>query len=254
MEQFSSLIQHQSFQLYLLHQELQLDKLHQNDGEEDAGAKGRRKRCGKVEIYSDEHVFTCSGKFFIRKKSDCIQKSRDTHSYGETRKKDERKLRIRRSVEFSSATERCIPWRADGHSLGETCRYKRRIRDVDHSNLKLGVKKMWQGNWMLKNIYRETVCTQWTKQPGKTKSWKDGMVTRSTRVSSHNSSYASSLLDHQEDLRKTTKWPYEWVGREHGYLGHISKCHSSSSSFNLGQDYEGNLRYVKNNLWNSVEG
>ena len=53
------------------------------------------------------------------------------YSYpGETRTQDERKLRIRRSVEVSSATERCIPWRVTGHSHGETCRYKRGIRDV----------------------------------------------------------------------------------------------------------------------------
>ena len=45
--------------------------------------KGSRKKCGKIEIYSDELVFTCSDKFLIRKKSDCIQKSGDTHSYGE---------------------------------------------------------------------------------------------------------------------------------------------------------------------------
>ena len=43
--------------------------------------KGRRTICGKIEIYSDEFVFTCSGKFFIRKKSDCIQKSGDTQSF-----------------------------------------------------------------------------------------------------------------------------------------------------------------------------
>ena len=44
----------------------------------------RRKKCGKIEIYSDEPVSNCSGKFFIREKSDRIQKSRDTHSYRET--------------------------------------------------------------------------------------------------------------------------------------------------------------------------
>ena len=49
--------------------------------------KHRRKKCGKIEsktIYSDEPVFSCSDKFLIREKSDCIQKSGDTHSYGET--------------------------------------------------------------------------------------------------------------------------------------------------------------------------
>ena len=49
---------HQPFQLHLLRWEFQLDKLHHNDGAKDAGAR-RRKKCGKIEIYSDEPVFSC---------------------------------------------------------------------------------------------------------------------------------------------------------------------------------------------------
>ena len=49
-----------------------------NDGEKDAGTKGRRNNYGKIEICSDELVLSCSGKFFIR------EKSADTHSHGET--------------------------------------------------------------------------------------------------------------------------------------------------------------------------
>ena len=63
-----------------------------HDGEKDAGTKGRRKKCGKINIYSDEPVFSCSVKFFIREKSDCIQMSWDTHGYGETWKQDEKKF------------------------------------------------------------------------------------------------------------------------------------------------------------------
>ena len=95
--------------------------------------KKRNKDVWQIEIHSDELVFSCSDKFLIREKSDCIQKSRDIDSNGETWKQDEKKFEIRRSVEFSSATRRCIPWRVDGHSHGETCRYKRGIRDVDLS-------------------------------------------------------------------------------------------------------------------------
>ena len=47
---------------------------------------------------------------------------------GKPEKQDKKKFEIRRSVEFSSAAARCIPWRVDGHSNGETCRNKRRIR------------------------------------------------------------------------------------------------------------------------------
>ena len=66
MEQSSSIVQHQSFQLYLLRSEIHLDELPYNDGEEYAGTEGRRKNCGKIKICSDEPVFTCSGNFFKR--------------------------------------------------------------------------------------------------------------------------------------------------------------------------------------------
>ena len=39
------------FQLCFRRQEFQLDKLAKNDGEEDAGTEGRRKNCGKIDIY-----------------------------------------------------------------------------------------------------------------------------------------------------------------------------------------------------------
>ena len=87
---------------------------------------------GSVPQATGDRRWTCLHMFrqipHPQKKSDCIQKSRDTHSYGKTWKQDEKKFEIRRSVEFSSATARCIPWRVDGHSNGETCRNKRRIR------------------------------------------------------------------------------------------------------------------------------
>ena len=63
--------------------------------------KGEERSVAKIKIYKDEPVFSGSDKFLIREKSNCIQRSGDPHSYGETRKQDERKLRIRRSVEFS---------------------------------------------------------------------------------------------------------------------------------------------------------
>ena len=41
--------------------------------------------------------------------------------------------------------------------------------------------------------------------PGRPKAEKTEMVTQSTSVSSHNSSYGSSVLDRQEDLRTRTR-------------------------------------------------
>ena len=72
-----------------------------------------------------------------------------------------------------------------------------------------------------------------------------------TRVSSHSSPYGSSLLDRKEDLRTRTHGQRRELGREYGYLEHISDCHSSSGSSSW-QDYEVDSRHVKNNLWNSV--
>ena len=103
----------------------------------------REKKCGKIEIYSDELVFSCSDKFSIREKSDCIKKSGDTHSYGETRKQDEKKFKIRRSVEFSSATARCVPLAGKWTQPRGNLSLQQRNQEMwTFPNLKLGVKKM----------------------------------------------------------------------------------------------------------------
>ena len=122
MEQSSSSVQHQPFQLSLLCSEFQVHRLLQNDGEEDAGTEGRRENCGRIKTYSYELVFNCSGKFFIREKSDYILRSGETHDSSEIGKQDEKKFEAWRSAEFSSAAERCILWRVDGWNRGETCR------------------------------------------------------------------------------------------------------------------------------------
>ena len=46
----------------------------------------------------------------------------------------------------------------------------------------------------------------------------------------------SSILDRQGDLRTRTRWPCECFGREHGYLGYISECHSSSFRHKIPSD------------------
>ena len=150
MEQSSSFVQHHPCQASLLRKEFRLDELLQNDGEEGTGT-GKRMSVAKSKSTPDELVISCSDKFLIREKSDCIQRSRKPHDYGETWKQDERKSRIRRSVEFSSATERCVHLRVDEHSQGETCSNKRGIR----------------GCGFVRNLKR------WVKEPGKTKCWKD---------------------------------------------------------------------------------
>ena len=133
MEQSSSIVQHQPFQICLLRLEFQLDKLPQNDGEEDAGTEGRRNNCGKIEIYSDELVFTCSDKFLIRIKSDCTQKSRDTHCYG----KPESRMR-RNSKSDAASSSQAHPPRMMDAATGKLVATKEESGDVDSSESETG--------------------------------------------------------------------------------------------------------------------
>ena len=85
MEQSSSFVQYQPFQLHLLYQEFQLDKLLHN-GEEDAKSKRRRMSGVQVASSSDDYVFlSYCDKFLRRIESDCIEKFGDADSFGETR-------------------------------------------------------------------------------------------------------------------------------------------------------------------------
>ena len=133
MEQSSSFVQHQPFQLHLLRSEFQLDKLPQDEFEKGAGAKRRRKKCGNIEIYSDELLF-CSSSATSPVASKSLEILKAT---GEIRKQDEKKFKIRRSVKFSSATARCMLWRVHGHGHWEICRYERNQGMWNLPNLKL---------------------------------------------------------------------------------------------------------------------
>ena len=125
MEQSSSFVQYQPCQLHLLYKEFQLDKL-LHDGEEDSKSKDER-----VVSKSRPAVMNMSS-FFLATSSSAAsspiasKKSGDADSFRETRKQDERKLRIRRSVEFSSATQGCIFWRVDGRAAGDSVASRRR--------------------------------------------------------------------------------------------------------------------------------
>ena len=78
------------------------------------------------------------------------------------------------------------------------------------------------------------------------------MVTQSTRVSSHNSPYGSSILDRQEGSTNenvTTLWMiWTWIWLFGAYILHAT----FRAAVHLGQDFVSNFRYMKNNLWNGV--
>ena len=98
--------------------------------QEQKGEEWRVAKSKSTAMNLSSHVPTSSSS---AKSPIASKKSGDTHSSGETWKPEEKKLKIRRSVEFSSATARCTPWRVDGHSHGETCRYKRGMTGCDLS-------------------------------------------------------------------------------------------------------------------------
>ena len=64
--------------------------------------------------------------------------------------------------------------------------------------------------------------------PSKSDHWKNRMVTQSIHVSSHSSSYGSSLLDRQENLRTRTWRPCGWSGCENGQIPEYRSSISSS--------------------------
>ena len=98
-----------------------------------------------------------------------------------------RNSKPRRSVEFSSATARCTRWRVNGQSQGETCRCKKRNQEMwTFPNLKLGVRKMWQGKRLLIKQLRWNPMHP-VNQTARSQSWKDRVVTQATCVSSHSS-------------------------------------------------------------------
>ena len=157
--------------------------------------------------------FSSSDKFVIREKSDCIPKSGDTHSYGELWKQDEKKFKVRRSVEFSSAAARCILG-----GLMDTATGKPVATKEESGNVNLSESETWSyhqeeavlgGPIAHKKSYGETLCIQWIRLPGKSKSWKTEWSHRSTRVSSHNSSIwkqSSRSSGESTDENMATLW------------------------------------------------
>ena len=89
--------------------------------------KGRRESCVQVATSSDEYFFFYCDKSLHHIESDCIWKSWDADSLGETPQQDECWTElIRRNVDVSSATKGCIPWRVDGRPVVRPVASRRR--------------------------------------------------------------------------------------------------------------------------------
>ena len=122
----------------------------------------------------------------------------------ETRKQDVKKFKIRRSVEFSSATARCILWRFNGHSHGET-------------------------------------CIQQIRPPDKSKCWKKRMVTQSTRVSSHKREAVFSIV--RKIYGRERDDPMDDLDVNMAIWGIFLNA-TLRAAVHLEPDHEANLRYV----------
>ena len=180
------------------------------------------------------------------------KKSGDTHGSGETRKQDERTLRIRRRVELSSATERCIPRRCDGHKHGGTCRYQRGIR-------RCGSFRIW--NWEWRNCERETGCFLKTAAgnlwPSKSASQVSPKAEKTERL--RNLQVSPATIHHTEAVFPNVR---EIYGPEHDdpmndldvnmAFWSILLNATLWAAVHLEQDYDVNFGCVKNNLWYSV--
>ena len=83
---------------FRLRWEFQLDNCTKTMGKRMQEQKGEEISLAKIDICSDEPVFSCSDQFLMREKSDCIQKSWYTHGSRETWEEHEKKFKIRRSV------------------------------------------------------------------------------------------------------------------------------------------------------------
>ena len=231
MERSFSSVQHQPFHPFLFRKEFQLDKLHQNDGEKDAGAKRRRKKCDKIEIYSDEAVFSCSGKFFLREKSDYVLRSGETQSCGEAGKQDEKKFETWRSAEFSSEAERCIPWRVDGWQRSETCRNRRESGIMGIFWIWIPERSRGWSNWWAllhtKRARRNLRLPVFQINQGILK-LKEGNGHIFLHILGNRVLLGQSLFDCEKDLRSRT---YGWNGgpqRERGYLENVYEYHTES--------------------------
>ena len=67
-------------------------------------------------------------------------------SFGETRQQDGKFQLIRRSVDFSSATTGCIPWRVNGKAAGETRRIKKKKIQKTPTILRSGITTCYGEN------------------------------------------------------------------------------------------------------------
>ena len=238
MGQSSTFIQHQPFQLHLLLFEFQLDKLPWKDREEDVGTEGRRKKCGKIK---NELVFACSGKFLNRENSNCIWKPGDTHSHRE---------RMRRNSNSDAASSSQVKLQ-DAYlgGLMDKATVKLVATEEESGDVDLSESETW-------SFHEEEV----TGRPVADKQLQGNLEhpanqeTRKTQKLKEKNGHSETVFSIViKNYKREPADPMEDLDVNAAIWG-IFLNTTLQAPVHLGQEYEVNLRFVKNHLWKSLVG
>ena len=219
--------------------------------------KRRRKKCGKIEIYSEELVvFSCSDKFLIREKSDCIQKS-GGYSWLRWNLKAGWK-------EIQSPTQRrVLKCCCKMHTLagwwkqpqGNLSLQKRNQGMWTFPSLKLGViikkRKSWGDPLLIKKATAKRCASSESDCRGSPKAERqNGHIVYTCLQPQFIIWKQSSRSSGQStDENMTTLWMiWTWMWLFWGIFLNVTL----RAAEHLGHDYEANLWHVKNNLRHSV--
>ena len=206
----------------------------QNDGEEDAGTEGRRKNCGKIKTYSDELVF------FVPTSSSSVKNliaSKSPEILTATGKPESRMRRNSKSDAASSSQARLEAAYLGGSmdtATGKPVAAKEEPGDVDSPNLKPESEGDVTGK-LVAIFY----ATEEPYAPSKSDCQGGPKAEKMPQFiirKQYSQSSGKSTVENM--MTQWMIWTWLWLLEAH-------VCH-------LGQDYEANLRYVKNNLWNSA--
>ena len=247
-----SFVQHQPFHLYLPCKEFQLDKLHQNDGEKDAGTKGRRKKCGKIEstamnLSSIVPTSSSSAKSPIASKSPGI-----LIAAGKLASRTRRNSRPDDAPSSQARLQDAYLGGLMDTPTGKPVATKEESGDADLSESETGSEE---------DVTRKPVAyeTAAGKPYASSKSDCQWGPKAERREWSYNLHVFPATLHHTEAVFSIVR---EICEREHDdpvddfdvNVAVWRKFLNATlrAAVHLGQDYEANLRYVKNDLWNSV--
>ena len=230
--------------------------LPQNDDEKDAGTKGRRKKCGKIEVCSDELGLTLSRQVLRLCRFWLHPKVRGYAQLQGNLKAGWEEIR-------NPTQRRVLKWSCKMHTLAgwwAQPRWNLSLQKVNQvmwifPNLKPGacMKRKWLGDRLLTKQLRgnlEHPANQKTRKILKLKEKTGHTICTCFQLQSLTEKQSSRSSEKSANER--ARGPNGGSGRERGYWI-IFLNTTLQAAVHLGQDYEVNLRFVKNHLWKSLE-